>query len=299
MKLLGIVTVLTGLAVLAIVVAPAVYGQPQRADTEQREARRFSALGDRVSEIGASVRDLEGSEVREAGGAGVYVEDIRADSPAAKAGLQRADILTKFDGEAVRSARQFGRLVREAPAGRAVSATVFRGGRSIELSLTPAEGSSTGIFTDSGRLRGMIDQQRLQEQWSQLRDRIGRIPSDLNFDFDLAGIQGRSRLGVTVQELTPELAAYFGAKGGVLVASVTADSPGARAGLKAGDVIASVSGQTVASRSDLLRILRDVGADGDVTIGVVRDKKEMSVKARLDDVRSGRPVRPVRSTRPA
>jgi S1-C subfamily serine protease len=206
--------------------------------------------------------------------------------------------LTKFDGEAVRSARQFGRLVREALAGRVVKATVLRDGRSMELSLTPAEDSS-GIFTDSGRLRGMIDQQRLQEQWSELRDRIGQIPSDLNFDFDLAGIQGRSRLGVTVQELTPELAAYFGAKGGVLVASVTADSPAARAGLKPGDVIASVGGQTVASPRDLLRSLRNVGADGDVTIGVVRDKKEMSVKARLDDVRSGRPPRPVRSTRPA
>jgi C-terminal processing protease CtpA/Prc len=165
----------------------------------------------------------------------------------------------------------------------------------MELSLTPLEGSSTGIFTDSGRLRGMIDEQRLQEQWSELRDWIGRIPTDLNFDFDLAGIQGRSRLGVTVMELTPELAAYFGAKDGVLIASVTADSPAARAGLKAGDVIASVNGQNVASRSELMRILRNVGADSDVTIGIVRDKKESSVKARLADVRARKPLRPVRA----
>jgi S1-C subfamily serine protease len=297
MKLFVIVTVLIGLAALAIVVAPSVHGQSRPAGPEQRETRRFGVLGDRTARIGASVRDLEGSEVREGGG--VYVEDVRPDSPAAKAGLQRADIVTKFDGEAVRSARQFGRLVREAPVGRAVSATVFREGRSMELSLTPAEGSSTGIFTDSGRLRGMIDQQRLQEQWSELRDRIGRIPSDLNFDFDLAGIQGRSRLGVAVMELTPELAAYFGAKDGVLIASVTADSPAARAGLKAGDVIASVNGQNVASRTELMRILRNVGADNDVTIGIVRDKKESSVKARLDEVRARKPVRPVRSVRPA
>ena len=297
MKLFVIATVLTGLAALAIVMAPSVHGQSRRASPEQRETSWFGAPGGRGAEIGASVRDLQGSEVREGGG--VYVDDVRPDSPAAKAGLQRADILTKFDGEAVRSARQFGRLVREAPPGRAVSTTVFRDGRSMELSLTPAEGSSTGIFTDSDRLRGMIDQQRLQEQWSELRDRIGRIPTDLNFDFDLAGIQGRSRLGVAVMELTPELAAYFGAKDGVLIASVTADSPAARAGLKAGDVIASINGQNVASRNALMRILRNVGADSDVTIGIVRDKKESSVKARLDEVRARKPLRPVRSVRPA
>ena len=297
MKLFVIVTVLIGLAALAIVVAPSVHGQSGLAGPEQRETLRAGVLGDRGARIGASVRDLEGSEVREGGG--VYVEDVPPDSPAAKAGLRRADILTKFDGEAVRSARQFGRLVREAAPGRAVSATVFRDGRSMELSLTPEEGSSTGIFTDSGRLRGMIDQQRLQEQWSELRDRLARIPSDLNFDFDLAGVQGRSRLGVAVMELTPELAAYFGAKDGVLIASVAADSPAARAGLKAGDVIASVNGQNVASRNDLIRILRNVGTDSDVTIGIVRDKKESSIKARLDDVRAGKPLRPVRSVRPA
>ena len=297
MRLFVIVTVLAGLAALALVVAPSVHGQSRRANPEQSETRRLGVFGDRAAEIGASVRDLEGSEVREGGGA--YVVEVRPDSPAAKAGLLSADILTRFDGEAVRSARQFGRLVHETPPGRTVKATVLRDGRSRELSFTPAEGWSTGIFTDSDRLKGMIDQQRLQEQWGELRDRISRIPSELNFDFDLAGIQGRSRLGVAVVELTPELATYFGAKDGVLVSSVTADSPAARAGLKAGDVIASVNGQNVASRIDLLRILRNVGGDGDVTIGIVRDRKESSVKARLDDVRNRRPLRPVRSVRPA
>src|ERR1700730_14543644 len=135
MRLFVIVTVLIGLAALAIVVAPSVHGQSRRTNAEQRETRRFSVLGDGAAEIGASVRDLEGSEVRDRGG--VYVEDVRPDSPAAKAGLQKADIVTKYDGEAVRSARQFGRLVQETPSGRTVRATVFRGGRSMELSLTP------------------------------------------------------------------------------------------------------------------------------------------------------------------
>src|SRR5258708_37519385 len=129
MKLFVTIPVLTGLAALAIVVAPSLHGQSRGANPELRETRRFSVLGDPGAEIGASVRDLEGSEVREGGGA--YVEDVRPESPAAKAGLQRADIVTRFDGEAVRSARQFGRLVRETPAGRTVNATVRRDGRSM------------------------------------------------------------------------------------------------------------------------------------------------------------------------
>src|SRR5260221_5217934 len=114
MRLLVIVTVLAGLA-LAIVVAPSVHGQ-SRSDNEQVETHRFGVLGGRGAEIGASVRDLEGTEVR--GGGGVYVVEVRSDSPAAKAGLLKADIVTRFDGEAVRSARQFGRLVQETPPGR-------------------------------------------------------------------------------------------------------------------------------------------------------------------------------------
>jgi S1-C subfamily serine protease len=104
-----------------------------------------------------------------------------------------------------------------------------------------------------------------------------------------------------VQELTPELAAYFGAKDGVLVASVQSDSPASRAGLQAGDVIVSVDGDTIGSRTDLQRALREPGESGrDVKIGIVRDKKESSVAVRIEapERREPRRVRPVRPVRP-
>ena len=86
----------------------------------------------------------------------------------------------------------------------------------------------------------------------------------------------RARLGVSVQELSPELADYFGAKtGGALVSSVTKGSAAEKAGLKAGDVITSVNGDRVNGGRDLIRELED--ATGDVTLGVVRDKKEITV----------------------
>src|SRR5205814_97864 len=79
-----------------------------------------------------------------------------------------------------------------------------------------------------------------------------------NFSFALPQLDGRGRLGVTLEELTPQLAKYFGAKDGVLIASVREDSPASRAGLKAGDVITKVNNEPVGSRDDLMRLVRDV-----------------------------------------
>ena len=291
-KTAGFVTVLVGLVALAFVAAPSVSGQARRNDLGAN-VERFGILGG-GSRIDANIRDLEGAEVTDAGG--VYVEDVRADGAADKAGIKRTDIITQWDGEAVRSARQFSRLVQETPAGRTVKATVRRDGRSTDVSVTPSEGRRAGVFIDGDRLAGDITNQ-LQERLGDLRSGFNRVPFDFNFDFDLPGIAGGSRLGVTVEELTPQLASYFGTKDGVLVASVAEDSPASRAGLKAGDVIASVNGQNVASRGDLLRALRSVRTQDEVTIGIVRDKKESSVKAKLDDVRARRPMRSIRPVR--
>jgi S1-C subfamily serine protease len=111
---------------------------------------------------------------------------------------------------------------------------------------------------------------------------------NFNFDFDLPGTLSGRRLGVTVDELTHQLADYFGAKDGVLVTAVTDGSAAARAGLKAGDVITSIDGNRVTSREDLVRGLRETTKE-DVTIGIVRDKKESTVNAKIEPVR--RPAR--------
>src|SRR5207245_9832621 len=94
----------------------------------------------------------------EKGGApagGAVVEDIRADSPAEKAGLKRADVIVEFDGERVRSARQFTRLVQETGPGRTVKATVVRDGQRKDVELTPTDGrqGNDDVLLDSRRLR--------------------------------------------------------------------------------------------------------------------------------------------------
>jgi serine protease Do/serine protease DegQ len=113
----------------------------------------------------------------------------------------------------------------------------------------------------------------------------------LNFDFDMwpGPTSPRSRLGVQLGELTPQLADYFGATdGGVLVSSVTKDSAAEKAGLKAGDVITSVNGDRVRNTDDLIDELRDTEGR-EVTIGILRDKKEATIKATIEA--AARPAR--------
>jgi len=80
-------------------------------------------------------------------------------------------------------------------------------------------------------------------------------------------------------------------KSGVLVASVSADSPAAKAGLKAGDVITVVNGKSVASPRELVQALPTVEGSHEVDLTFVRDKQSRSVKATLVDPASR--VRPV------
>ena len=134
---------------------------------------------------------------------------------------------------------------------------------------------------------------RLRELEPRLREFRFDGPA-FNFDFD--GIMpgtARGRLGVQIESLSPQLADYFGVKdGGVLVSSVTKDSPAEKAGLKAGDVITSINGDRVRDYDDLLSELRDT--PGEVTIGIVRDKKESTIKTSIEQppARTRRPLRP-------
>ena len=61
-------------------------------------------------------------------------------------------------------------------------------------------------------------------------------------------VGGSGQLGISVDELSPQLSEYFGTKEGVLVTTVRDNSNASRAGVKAGDVITSLNGGTVDDR---------------------------------------------------
>ena len=221
--------------------------------------------------LGVSVRDLQSEEATKArvASGGVYVESVTDGSPAARAGLKAGDIITEFDGERVRSALHMTRLVRETVPGRVVEVTLLRDGNRQTIDVTPEE----------GRLR-IPDISRDVERG------LRNLPRNFSFDFDAfanGGFGTRGRLGVTLMPITDQLAEYFGVKDGVLVGTVTPDSPAARAGLKAGDVLTAVNGRSVEGVSDVSRLLRESSRDGKVELRVMRDRKEVTLNATLPD----------------
>lgn len=276
-----------------------------RARDERREERQvFVMPGDRQvirldgrgSQIGVLVSDPEGADE------GVRIDRVDEGSPAEKAGVKEGDRVVNFDGERVRSTRQLTRLVQETPSGRTVKMTVQRGSDRRTLDITP-EADRAASF--DRRLGPDLERDIEREVERGLRDLPERLEPYFNFRwrepggrrFDGLPMGGRARLGVQVQPLGGELGEYFGAKdGGVLVAGVTPESPAARAGLKAGDVITKVNGEAVKDPGELMEALGDVEDDGAVTLDIVRDRKASTVKATLEP---RRPARTSRGNRPA
>jgi S1-C subfamily serine protease len=97
----------------------------------------------------------------------------------------------------------------------------------------------------------------------------------------------KPRLGVTLQPLTDQLADYFGVPGkkGALVSSVASDSPSAGK-LRSGDVIIAAGDREITSPEELSSFITDRG-EGNVTLKVIRDKKEISLVVNLPSANRG------------
>ena len=282
--------VLAGAVAMAI---SSVVAQEPRDQRGRREGPRVWMHDGRNAQIGVTVDETAD---------GVRVDTVESESPASRAGLRSGDVVVEVDGERVRSARQFARLIQESPEGRDVPLTVLRDGQRQTLQVAPQSRNYTFDF-DGERIGRQVERSlrdlepRLRELEPRLRElepRLREFRFDGPFDLHLEGLarmtSPRGRLGVQLNELTPELAEYFGAPdGGVLISRVTPDSPAAKAGLRAGDVITSLDGGRVRDTDDLVDELRD--KHGDVKIGIVRDKNGTSVSATLEEPDSRRGFR--------
>ena len=261
-----------GGAVTAVVMMAA---QPARAQEPRVVVRSLGSAS-----IGVGIRDVtsdDAAKARLGQPSGVYVESVREGSPAAKAGVQTGDIVVDFDGERVRSASHFTRLVQESVPNREVAAVVIRGTSKQNLKISPDAGAGLTIRSNNG---DVVARRRLE-----LQDRLRSVPRG-NFDFNLNNGNLRvlpangATLGVTVSPLSDQLASYFGVKQGALVSAVTTNSPAAEAGVRAGDVITAINGQSVSSSGDITRALRERTSES-AEISVTRDKKSLSLKATL------------------
>ena len=226
--------------------------------------------------LGVEISDVTAERVAELklpGESGVVIEEVEEDSPAAKVGLQKNDVILSFAGERVRSAAQLRRLVEETPAGRQVAMEVSRDGQKRTVEVALAERTF---------FRGRMPRVEI----------VPRIEVAPRIQIPEIHIFGRGpRLGISADELTPQLAEYFGVKQGkgVLVREVMEGSAAAKAGLKAGDVIVRVGDKDIARVSDLRNALAE--AEKETTLGIVRERREQTLKVTLEEPTVGRTPR--------
>ena len=198
---------------------------------------------------------------------GVGVSEIVKDSPAEKAGLRKDDVILSFNGEAVTSTRKLHRLVSESSADQNVRLTISRGGSEQEVTATLSKRQGTGMLNTKIR-------EDIKQRMELLKKDFPKIKSgNGTWVFHTGSYR---RIGIATQTLTKQLADYFGVSEGILVTSVNDNSPAAKAGLKAGDVITAVDGEKVASPGDISRVIGKK-QDGPVTLTVVRDRNTRSV----------------------
>ena len=279
-----------GLAALAFGATGIPVFSQTRAVLAPRGVDVFSAGG---SQIGVSIRDAQEGDAT----AGVVVEEVAEDGAAAKAGIRKGDVLVDFDGERVRSARQLTRLVQETPAGRKIPTSVMRGGQKLTLTVEPREGGGFRMSGDG--VRSLRDFDR----WSvppappapPARPSAPAPPAPpvppMFPDMESLIWRSGATLGLTVDGLPGQLAEYFGAKEGALVTSVVQDSAAAKAGVKAGDVITSVNGASVSAPAELRRRAQRLETGEEFSLGIVRDKKPMTLKGKVEERSVRRTVR--------
>lgn len=275
------VLALCGASAAAAVVPTANEIDGQAVPVKRAQAVQIFAGGAR---LGVTVRDIEDTEVKSArlsAPAGAVIEEVSENSAAEAGGIRKGDVIVEFDGERVRSARQFTRLVQETADGRKVAAVVVRDGQRVTLTVEPRQGSGVAFE----KLRRFEDLGRDFKFSVPVPPAVAPTPratSPFAWNFDELISPGNARLGLTVETLSPQLAEYFGTKEGVLVKSVRDNSTAAKIGIKAGDVITSVNGSTIDDAEELRRRLQSLRDGDEVTVGIMRDKKAQTLKGKVE-----------------
>jgi serine protease Do len=113
-----------------------------------------------------------------------------------------------------------------------------------------------------------------------------------------SGSVTRGWLGVSIQDVTPELAEYYGLKEdrGALVGDVFEGDPADQAGIKAKDVIIEVNGKGIQDSRDLSRVIAEVPVGNEVVVKVIRDGSEKTFSIKIAERTEDREVQAMKGS---
>lgn len=215
---------------------------------------------------------------------GVVVTLIDHDAPAAQAGIRVNDVVLDVNGQAVEGAEQFGRMMREIPAGRKISLLVSRDGaqqtvtvqlvdrKAMEQEVWHKIDEGGGGFGPSSPGMGMLSS-----------GSGANVPSS-GSGFHLPFFGSTLNVGVMVEPLTSQMAEYLGVPNGLMVKQVARKSEASISGLKTFDVILKVGTENIATTADWDRALR-ANQGKPVQIMILRDRKQQTITLQVDSKR--------------
>jgi serine protease Do len=166
---------------------------------------------------------------------GALVSQVAPGGPADKAGIEQGDVIVSFDGRMVNDSKDLPRIVASTTVGNTVTVKLLRDGKEVERQTKVGE---------------------MEEENTSETEQSPVHPS----------------LGVTVQNLTPQVARELGLKksAGVVVTGVEPGSPAAEAMIQAGDVIQAVNRIPVKNVDDFVKTVEKAKGGGSLLLLVQR-----------------------------
>jgi serine protease Do len=208
---------------------PSSLAQPVLDQLVQFGEVRRGWLGVQIQGVDASIAETLGLGKPR----GALVAGLDDAGPAKPAGMQKGDVIVKFNGFEVKESRDLPRMVASTPVGKTVEVVVVRNGKEVTLSVT------------LGRLK---------------EDKVASLtpaPADTS--------ALKKALGLDLSPLTDELRRRYGIKDtvkGAVITGVDSNSPAADKRLQAGDVIVEIGQQPVSTPADVAKQLEALKKDG-------------------------------------
>ena len=184
-------------------------------------------LGVRIQEVSDEIAESLGMNSAK----GALVSGVIKGGPVDNGTIQAGDVIIKFDGRDIKAMNDLPRAVAESAVGKEVEIVIVREGKEQTVNVT------LGRLEDGEKLAS--------------GDEDGGKPDEA----ENAPVATANVLGMTVGELTDEVRSQFGIAddvSGVVVTEVNPNSPAAEKGVVAGDVIAEIAQESVATPKDVL-----------------------------------------------
>ncbi len=180
--------------------------------------------------LGVSIQTLDDNLAQSMGlksTRGALISEVVPDGPAAKAGIEVGDVVIRFEKTEIKDSAHLSLTVASTPVGTVASVDVLRSGKEKTIEVTLGE---------------------RPENLNEIRTSAGEVVD----------------LGMTVQDITPDIARQLGIDGreGVVITEISPNSGADRAGLRRGDVILEVNQKKIKSLKDYREIVSGKSSEG-------------------------------------